>query len=70
MGAVIAELALVLATVGTLAQIPGLEWLIDEGGDLLQNIGTAIGKFIGGIVGGFASGVTSQFPQIAMLTLE
>lgn len=64
MGAVIAELALVLAAVGALAQIPGLEWLINEGGDLLQGIGTAIGKFIGGIVGGFMSGVSSQFPQI------
>lgn len=65
MGVVIAELALVLAAIGALAQIPGLEWLINEGGDLLQSVGTAIGKFIGGIVGGFASGVSSQFPQIA-----
>lgn len=64
MGAVIAELALVLAAVGALAQIPGLEWLINEGGDLLQGIGTAIGKFVGGIAGGFMSGVSSQFPQI------
>lgn len=64
MGAVIAELALVLAAVGALAQIPGLEWLINEGGDLLQSIGTAIGQFVGGIVGGFMSGVSSQFPQI------
>ena len=64
MGAVIAELALVLAAVGALAQIPGLNWLINEGGNLLQGIGTAIGKFIGGIVGGFMSGVSSQFPQI------
>lgn len=63
-GAVIAELALVLAAVGALAQIPGLDWLINEGGDLLQSIGTAIGKFVGGIVGGFMSGVSSQFPQI------
>lgn len=64
MGAVIAELALVLAAVGALAQIPGLEWLIGEGGNLLQGIGTTIGKFVGGIVGGFMSGVSSQFPQI------
>lgn len=64
MGVVIAELALVLAAMGALAQIPGLNWLINEGGNLLQGIGTAIGKFVGGIVGGFMSGVSSQFPQI------
>lgn len=64
MGAVIAEMALVLAGIGILAQLPGLEWLINEGGDLLQSIGTAIGKFIGGIAGGFATGVSSQFAQI------
>ena len=63
-GAVIAELALVLAAIGALAQLPGLSWLIGEGGKLLDGIGMAIGKFVGGIVGGFMSGVSSQFPQI------
>ena len=63
-GAIIAELALVLAAIGGLAQIPGLSWLIDEGGKLLEEIGTAIGSFVGGIVGGFMSGVSSQFPKI------
>lgn len=66
MGAVIAELTLVLAAVGALAQIPGLSWLVSEGGKLLQGIGTAIGQFVGGIVGGFMSGISSQFPQIGM----
>ena len=64
MGAVVAEMALVLAAVGLLSKLPGLSWLIGEGGKLLQGIGTAIGQFIGGIVGGFMSGVSSQFPQI------
>lgn len=64
MGLVIAELALVLAAIGGLAQIPGLEWLIGEGGDLLQTVGTAIGQFIGGIIGGIAQGATSALPQI------
>lgn len=64
MGAVITELAIVLAAVGALAQIPGLEWLISEGGQLLQTIGNAIGGFVGGIVGGFMSGVSGSFPQI------
>lgn len=64
MGAVVAEMALVLAAVGLLSKLPRLSWLIGEGGKLLQGIGTAIGQFVGGIVGGFMSGVSSQFPQI------
>lgn len=63
-GAVIAEIAIILAAIGALAQIPGLDWLINEGGELLQSIGTAIGKFIGGIAGGVAEGFTSSLPQI------
>ena len=63
-GAVIAEMAIVLAAVGVLAQLPGLSWLIGEGGKLLQGVGTAIGQFVGGIVGGFMTGVSSQFPKV------
>lgn len=64
MGAVIAELSLMLSAIGALAQIPGLSWIIGEGGNLLLGIGTAIGNFVGGIVGGFMGGVSSQFPKI------
>ena len=64
MGALVAELALVLAAIGAFAQLPGLSWLIGEGGKLLGQIGTAIGGFVGGIVGGFMGGVSSQFPKI------
>lgn len=64
MGAVIAEMSLVLAAVGAFAQLPGLKWLIGEGGELLQGVGTAIGKFVGGIVGGLLGGISAQFPQI------
>ena len=63
-GTVVAELAIVLAAVGALAQLPGLEWLISEGGDFLEKIGTAIGQFFGGIAGGLAKGVSSALPQI------
>lgn len=63
-GALVAELGLILAAIGALAQIPGLKWLIDESAGFLQSIGTAIGGFVGGIVGGFMSGVSSQFPKI------
>lgn len=65
MGAVITELAIVLAAVGALAQLPGLEWLISEGGTMLETIGNAIGKFVGGIAGGIAEGFTSSLPKIA-----
>ena len=65
LGIVVAELAVVLAAFGALAQIPGLEWLITEGGNLLEAIGTAIGQFVGGIVGGIGKGISSALPDIA-----
>ena len=65
MGLIVAELAVVLAALGALGSIPGLQDLIGEGGNLLQTIGTSIGQFIGGLVGGFAKGATADLPEIA-----
>ena len=65
MGLVIAELSLVLAAIGKLNGIPGLQELVSSGGNLLQAIGTAIGQFIGGILGGIAEGATAALPNIA-----
>ena len=64
LGAVIAELAAVLAAVGALAQIPGLTWLVGEGGVLLEAVGNSLGRLVGGLVGGIAQGITSSLPQI------
>lgn len=64
MGALVIELGILVAAIGALAQIPGLEWLISEGGNFLQKIGTALGQFVGGIVGGFAQGALSTLPEI------
>ena len=64
LGALIAELAVVLAAIGGLAQIPGLKWLVEEGGNFMQAIGTAIGQLIGGIIGGVALGASAALPQI------
>ena len=63
-GVLIAEMSAILAAIGGLAQIPGLSWLVEEGGNFLQKIGTAIGQFIGGIAGGVAKGLSSSLPEI------
>ena len=63
-GVLIAEVALVLAAVGALGQIPGLSWLMNEGSKVLGEIGNAIGSFIGGIIGGVLGEVTTNLPKI------
>lgn len=62
----VGALGLSLAALGALRQIPGLEWLVEEGGQFLKTIGVAIGEFIGGIVGGLIEGITSQLPQVGL----
>ncbi len=63
-GVILAELTGILTALGAINQIPGLQWLVDSGGDLLESVGTAIGKFIGGIVGGIANGIVGNLPEI------
>lgn len=62
--AFIAELGLIIAAFGALNSIPGFQWLVEKGGDLLEAIGVAIGKFIGGIAGGLLEGATSTLPKV------
>ena len=64
LAAFIGIMAAVLAVLGGLAQIPGLQDIIADGGELLATIGYAIGKFVGSIVGGFTAGVSSGLPEI------
>lgn len=59
----IAEAALILAAFGLLTKIVDIS-LIQKGGDLLEAVGIAIGKFVGGLVGSIAAGVTSSLPEI------
>lgn len=63
-GALIAQIALMLTELSSLANIKGLKEMITTGGNILQDVGTAIGQFIGGITGGIAEGVTAVLPQI------
>lgn len=54
----------VLALIGGIAQIPALEWFVEQGGDLLEKVGVAIGKLFGGIAGGVVKGATSTLPEV------
>ena len=63
-GLLVAEAATIIAAIGGLAQIPGFKWLLGEGGNALQLIGVAIGKFFGGIAGGVVAGATSTLPEV------
>ena len=63
--AVIGIIAAAVAAFGAIAQIPGAEWIVTEGGDFLQKIGKAIGQFIGGLIGGIGEGITSSLPAMA-----
>lgn len=65
MAEVLGIIALVVAAAGAIKQIPGVDWLVSEGGSFLQSIGEAIGQFVGGIVGGTLEGISSSFPEIA-----
>ena len=58
------ELAILVAACALVGQIPGVDWLMTEGGNFLEKLGTAIGQFVGGIAGGIAKGFTSSLPEI------
>ena len=47
----IAVMAAVMAALGGLNQIPGFSWLLDEGIQVLGQIGEGIGTFVGSIIG-------------------
>lgn len=55
----------VLTALGGLSKIPGVSDLINSGGQLLSDIGLAIGGFVGSIIGGIGSGISAGFPEIA-----
>lgn len=61
----IAEIGAVLLAFGELAKIPGLSEAVVGGGELLSQIGYAIGNFVGSIIGGFGAGATSGLSEIA-----
>lgn len=61
----IGVLAGIFAALGALKQIPGFDWLIGEGIDLLCKLGEGIGRFIGSFVKGVIGEALSVLPEIA-----
>ncbi len=57
-------LTALLAVLGGIRQIPGCDWLINEGSEFLSKLGYALGDFIGSIAGGLLDGVTSGLPAV------
>lgn len=70
LGGIVIEMIGILALMGGIAQIPGLKWLVGEGGETLQGVGKAIGKFAGGIVSGVAEGIMSTLPTFGTYLSE
>lgn len=60
---VLAGLPLIFALMGALAQIPGLTYLVGEGGKLLVQVGSVIGDFAGSIVNAFMGKVFDGIPD-------
>lgn len=58
-------LAGIFTALGALKQIPGFDWLIGEGIDLLCKLGEGIGRFIGSFVKGVLGEALSMLPEIA-----
>ena len=66
---IIAEMTAVFALFGALAQIPGLQWLVEEGGAFIATVtkvlGEIIGSFVGGLIGGVGIGITDSLVVMA-----
>jgi tape measure domain-containing protein len=62
-GALLVELMSVL---GIVAKFKNMVTDIKDAGDVLEAVGTDIGRFVGSIIGGFGLGVSDTMPQIAM----
>lgn len=64
-GLVATELTGVLAALGALNQIEGLDWIVGEGGELLKTLGDALGGFIGSFAGSATEGFSDHMPAMA-----
>ena len=62
-GVLVTELAIVLKTIGKILGGMDLSNIV-KAGNILEQVGLAIGKFIGGIIGGIGHAIASVLPDI------
>lgn len=60
----IGGLAGIVAIAGWLSKLEGLNAAITAGGNFLENLGNALGKFAGGILGGIGEAASASLPAI------
>lgn len=60
----VGEMAIILAALGALTKIDGLQELLADGADMLASIGESIGRFVGAIAGGAVAEFSSSLPEI------
>lgn len=53
-----------LAALGGISQIPGFDWIVNEGGQALIKLGEVIGGFAGSLVEGAITEVSSGLPEV------
>ena len=58
------ELVAALSVLGGISTLPGINWLMDKGGEFLSKLGNIIGNFVGSIIGGIGEGISSSLPAI------
>jgi uncharacterized protein YoxC len=63
-GTIVAGLAVLLVALGALNQIPGFDWIVGEGGEVLISLGDILGRFAGSIVGGALAETSKAMPEI------
>lgn len=61
---VLAGLTAVIVAFGAIAQIPGIDFFVNEGANLLIKIFDTLGKCVGAIIGGMAEQISTSLPTI------
>lgn len=63
-GLVLAGITVLIEAFGLLSQIPGFNYFLEKGGEVLVKICNILGEMVGSLIGGFGEGVSNSLPVI------